>query len=258
MPIRHAGCVKEPWIVDVHSHVVPTGDDGARTIDEGVELCRDAARHGTRVLYATPHVHARWDSYPLTVERLARYDEAFPVMRAECATFGLDLRRGFEVYPGALPDSADLVAFALGSSSGYLIEFPGFWTPERDPLGLVRREAERAEAAGLLPVLAHPERCTQIAERPERAAEFGKRGWLLALNGLSLDGRHGRAAYEAAWQLLDDGLGDLVASDGHRAERNARLDFAYDLVAERLGPARARSLFDGSALQAVDAGSVAA
>src|SRR5262249_31452439 len=155
-----------PWIVDVHSHVVPTGDDGARTIDEGVELCRDAARHGTRVLYATPHVHARWDSYPLTPERLALYDEAFPVMRAACAEFGLDLRRGFEVYPGALPEWADLAAFALGSSGAYLIEFPGFWTPERDALGLVRHEAERAEAAGLVPVLAHPERCSEIVEAP--------------------------------------------------------------------------------------------
>ena len=248
----------KPWIVDVHSHVVPTGDDGARTIDEGVELCRDAARHGTRVLYATPHVHARWDSYPMTAERLALYDEAFPVMRAACAAFGLDLRRGFEVYPGALPDSADLAGFGLGSSGGYLIEFPGFWTPEDDPLGLVRREAERAEAAGLVPVLAHPERCAAIVEAPKRAAEFSERGWLLALNGLSLDGRHGRAAYEAAWHLLEGGLGDLVASDGHRSSRNARLDFAYELAAERLGRERAHSLFDGSALDALTAGSVAA
>ena len=97
----------EQWIVDVHSHVVPTGDDGARTLEHGLALCRRAAEHGTRVLYATPHAHARWGQYPLTPERLARYDEAFPVMRAACAAFGLDLRRGFEVYPGAVQDLAD-------------------------------------------------------------------------------------------------------------------------------------------------------
>ena len=250
--------MKEPWIVDVHSHVVPTGDDGARSIDEGLELCRDAARHGTRVLYATPHVHARWDSYPLTAERLELYDEAFPLMRAECATFGLDLRRGFEVYPGALPESVDLREFGLAESGAYLIEFPGFWTPEDDALALVRREAERAEAAGLLPVLAHPERCAEIAHDPERAGAFSERGWMLALNGLSLDGRHGRAAYEAGWRLLDNGLGDLVASDGHRAARNARLDLAYELVAKRLGRERARSLFDGSALESAGADAAAA
>ncbi len=156
------GAVGKQWIVDVHSHVVPTGDDGARTIEDGLQLCRDAAKHGTRVLYATPHIHAKWDHYPLTAERLRRYDEAFPVMRAACQRFGLDLRRGFEVYPGALPGSADLHDYGLTGSGAYLIEFPGFWTPERDALALVRREAERAEEAGLLPVLAHPERCAQI------------------------------------------------------------------------------------------------
>src|ERR671939_472820 len=46
------------WFVDLHSHVVPSGDDGAQSVDEGVELCRAAARHGTRTLFATPHVGA--------------------------------------------------------------------------------------------------------------------------------------------------------------------------------------------------------
>ena len=237
------------WIVDVHSHVVPTGDDGAATIEEGIDLCRDAFHHGTRVLYATPHVHAAWDSYPLTPARLARYAEAFPVMRDACAEFGLDLRHGFEVYPGALPADADPRDFALGDSGTYLVEFPGSWTGESDALALVRAESERAEAAGLLPVLAHPERCSQIVADPERAREFAERGWLIALNGLSLNGRHGPKAEEAAWQLLDAGLGDLVASDGHRRGRNARLDWAYDLLVARLGRTRARGLLDGSALE---------
>ena len=146
----------------MHSHLVPTRDDGVRTIDEGLELCWQAARHGTGVRYATPHVHAGWDHFPLTAERRALYDEAFPVMRVQCATFGLDLRRGFEIYPGALPASADLSEFGLSGSGGYLIEFPGSWTDEPDPLGLVWAEAERAERAGLQPVLAHPVALVQV------------------------------------------------------------------------------------------------
>ena len=248
MPSWHAGSVAEQWIVDVHAHVVPTGDDGARTIEEGLELCRDAARHGTRILYATPHVHARWDSYPLTAERLARYDDAFPSMREECRAFGLDLRRGFEIYPGALPASVDVGDYRLHGSDGYLIEFPGFWTAEPDPLRGVRDEAERAERAGLLPVLAHPERNSAIVAEPDRVAPFVQRGWLLALNAQSLDGRHGPDARETAWRLLERGFGDLVASDAHRSSRPPVLDWAYELVAGRLGEERARPLFDGSAL----------
>ena len=239
----------KPWIVDVHSHLVPTGDDGVRTIADAVRLCRRAAAHGTRVLYATPHVHARWDSYPLTDERLARYEAAFPVVRGACAAFGLELRRGFEVYPGAVPASDDLGRFALDGSGGCLIEFPGAWTSEPEPLRAVWEESERAERAGLLPVLAHPERCDEISADPARAAAFRARGWLLAPNGMSLDGRHGRVARETVWRLLDAGAVDLIASDSHSDSRLPDLDWAYELVAARLGSERARPLFDGSALE---------
>src|SRR3954454_7386481 len=105
--------MESPWIVDCHSHLVPSGDDGVRTVEEGLELLRVAHRHGTRTLYATPHVHAAWDSYPLSAERLALYDAAFPRMQAEAAGFGLDLQRGFEVFPGALAADVDRRDYAL-------------------------------------------------------------------------------------------------------------------------------------------------
>ena len=130
-----------------------------------------------------------------------------------------------------------------------LIEFPGFWTREPDPLRTVWDEAERAERAGLTPVLAHPERCGAIVDDPGCVAEFTERGWLLALNALSLDGRHEPFTRETAWRLLENGHGDLVASDAHRENRPPELDRAHDLVAARLGERRARSLFDGSALE---------
>ena len=238
----------KPWIVDVHSHLVPSGDDGVRTIADAVRLCRQAAAHGTRVLYATPHAHAAWDSYPLTAARFVEYDQSFPLVQAACAAFGLELRRGFEVYPGAVPASVDLREFALAGSDGCLIEFPGAWTREREPLQAVWADAERAERAGLVPVLAHPERCAEVTTHPERLAAFSARGWLLALNAQSLDGGHGAAAHAAAWRLLDAGAADLVASDAHSDGRPPQLDWAYDLVASRYGRERARPLFDGSAL----------
>jgi protein-tyrosine phosphatase len=178
------------------------------------------------------------------------YDASFPVVRDACAVFGLELRRGFEIYPGAVLVSDDLARFALEVSNGCLIEFPGAWTSEPEPLRAVWDEAERAERAGLLPVLAHPERCDEVSADPERVAAFRARGWLLAPNGMSLDGRHGRIARETLWRLLDDGAVDLVASDSHSDSRPPDLDWAYELVAVRLGADRARRLFDGSALEA--------
>ena len=58
-----------PGFVDVHAHVVPSGDDGAESIEEGLALCRLAHEAGTEILFATPHAHAPWDHYPRTPER---------------------------------------------------------------------------------------------------------------------------------------------------------------------------------------------
>ena len=57
----------EPRFVDCHSHVVPSGDDGAKTLADGLELSDLATASGTAILFATPHV---WPHLPLTPERI--------------------------------------------------------------------------------------------------------------------------------------------------------------------------------------------
>ena len=73
-------------------------------------------------------------------------------------------------------------------------------------------------------------------------------GWPLCLNGPSLTGDHGAAAERTAWQLLDDGVVSIVASDAHGFTRPPRLDGAYAAVEAAVGRDAALPLFDGSAL----------
>lgn len=236
-----------PFFVDVHSHVVPSGDDGAATVAEGIELCRLAAAAGTRVLFATPHVHAPWDSYPWSARRRRTYVDAFPAVREAAASFGLDVRSGAELFPSEVA-SADLDELRLGGTDAVLIEFPGSWLSFDGQLELVVEAAQVVEARGLVPVLAHPERCREVADDPPALAAYVERGWLLALNGTSLTGIHGATAERVAWELAEAGLVALVASDGHRAHRPPTLDEAWAATVARLGETHARPLFDGSAL----------
>jgi protein-tyrosine phosphatase len=99
-----------------------------------------------------------------------------------------------------------------------------------------------------VPLLAHPERTEAVRRRPVLVDELAERGWPLQLNATSLLGRHGPEAEEIAWRLIDRGLARVVASDGHRLTRPARLDDAYELVRARVGEEAALPLFDGSAL----------
>jgi len=233
--------------VDVHSHVVPSGDDGATSVEDGLALCRLAVESGTEILFATPHAHAPWDTYPLTSERVAQFDAAYAEMRPEVAAWGLDLRRGWEVFPSEIGASVR-PDIALEGTRAVLIEFPGFWLEIDDAIGVVEAAAVLVEEAGLVPVLAHPERCRAVAADPGAVRTFVERGWLLCLNAPSLVGGHGEIARRTAWSLLDDGLIALVASDGHSLMRPPALSNGYQAVREQLGRERARALFDGSAL----------
>ena len=227
--------------VDIHSHVVPSGDDGVRSIEEGLALCREAARHGTTVLYATPHV---WPMDGLTVERERRVRAAFTEMAPAAAAFGLDLRLGFELTPArALLDEAP-ERYHLDGMRAVLME-----VPFSGPLGLAFRLAEHIADHGLVPIVAHPERSDEILERPELADALREHGCLLQANATSLVGYHGRACAEMGWLLVKQGSIDLVASDGHRLSRPPFLDAAYDAACKRVGEKAARPLFDGSALE---------
>jgi protein-tyrosine phosphatase len=210
-----------------------------------------AAQAGTRVLFATPHVHAPWDSYSWSAERAHRYAEAFPEIQARARELGLELRRGAEVFPSEALER-DLAEFALEGTRGVLVEFPGSWLDFPGQLKLVAEASSRIVAAGLVPLLAHPERCSEVQREPEALERFAEQGWLLCLNGPSLVGEHGEPAYRTAWKLLDAGLVHLVASDGHRAGRPPTLDGAWRAVCDRLGEVVAGPLFDGSALPWLD------
>ena len=239
----------EGGFVDVHSHVVPSGDDGAQSVREGMDLVRAAAAAGTRVLYATPHMHAGFDQFPWTIERERRFESAYAADAAEAEALGVDLLRGREVYPTEVPVRERRRGGARRHPSCPR-GVPGDWLGVHGAVELTRTACELVEAEGYVPVLAHPERCSEIAEMPDRAARFAERGWLLCLNAGSLLGEHGRVAEQVAWHLLEAGVVSLVASDAHRPARPPDLARVRAVIGARLGFETADRLLDGQALPA--------
>ena len=225
-----------PPLVDCHSHAVPSGDDGAQTVEDGVILARDAFAHGTRILFATPHV---WPHMPLTPEREERIRAAFARVRARA---GMDVRLGFELTPAKPLLDEDPTRYVLPGTRHVLVEVP--FTGRVDLLVAV---CEHVAAAGLTPVVAHPERTEAVLADDELATDLAERGWPLQVNATSLSGWDGPEIQRLAWQLVENGQASLVASDGHRPTRPARLDAAFAAVYERVGEGAVR-LFDGSAL----------
>ena len=236
--------------LDIHSHVCPSGDDGAQSFAEAVELCRMAAATGTRLLFATPHVlRCPDEDYLLTAEREAAVRATHALLAEEAAAFGLELRLGWELGPGT-PLNSGYERVQLEGTRAVLVEAPGAWYGLEPQLyfDVLVGECLRIERQGLVPIVAHPERCASIIASPKLALVLAEHGWPLQVNASSLTGGHGTGAWQTAWTLLRLGLYDFIGSDGHDTEmRPPRLDLAYELVASELCGARADALFGGAA-----------
>jgi protein-tyrosine phosphatase len=198
-------------VIDLHSHVLPGLDDGARDLDEAVEICTAAAADGVEVLAATPHVRS---DYPTTPEQIeAALDELRPVVGA-----AIRLVPGAELAVSELQRPEDeLRRYALAGNPAYLlVETPyAGW-----PIDLTERLV-RLRRAGITPVLAHPERNDMVQSRPELLVAAVESGTLVQLTASSLDGRLGARTRECARVLLDRGLAHLLASDAHAPEIRA-------------------------------------
>lgn len=192
-------------MIDLHSHVLPGLDDGAEDLDEALAICRDAFADGISVLAATPHVR---DDYPTTPEQ----------MEAALAEVQAAVGNALRLVPGGELDLAqldrphdELLGFALAGNPGYLlVETPYFgW-----PLDIGDR-LFRLRAAGITPVLAHPERNGEVQHRPELLEPLVASGVLVQLTAGAVDGSLGRSSRASAFELLERGLAHLIASDGH-------------------------------------------
>lgn len=199
-------------MIDLHSHVLPGLDDGARTIDDSLDIVAGAAADGVRVLAATPHVR---DDFPTTPDAM---ELALRLVRDAVARSGIDVdvRGGGEIALERIEGlrDGDLARFGLGGSPAYvLLEFPYFGWPRALPAVVLRLRSR-----GVTPVIAHPERNGEVQGDPERLRPIVLAGALAQITAASLDGRLGKKPRTAGLELIDRGLGHLIASDAHMPE----------------------------------------
>jgi protein-tyrosine phosphatase len=196
-------------VIDLHAHILPGLDDGARDLDEAVQIARFAVADGTSAMAATPHVR---EDYPTTADAM---ENGLAELRAALMRAGVDL----QVLPGgevALEQfdrltTGELRRFGLGGNQSYLlVETPYFDWPLS--FGDV---VFRLMTAGVTPVIGHPERNAAVQEDLGRLAELVRVGALVQVTAASVDGRLGSRARNCARRLLEAELVHLIGSDAH-------------------------------------------
>lgn len=225
-------------MIDLHCHILPGLDDGPKTLEESIAMCRMAFEDGCRAMVATPH------------QRRGRWWNSD---RAAIAAIAKDLQAGLGtqmriLVGGEVHVDSELLAeveklpeggiFTLAGSRYLLIELD-----DRGRAGEAISLVHELTVAGWIPVVAHPEFIPWLAGDLELTARLVALGARMQVTAMSVTGDFGKGPQADTHALLDAGLAHFVASDCHGTQRRPPgLRRAYQMIASRWGADVAKRL----------------
>jgi protein-tyrosine phosphatase len=231
-------------MVDVHCHILYGLDDGAKTLDESVQMAEMAIEDGVTRVIGTPHSNSEYIFHPEIIREHCAEIQARVEGRLQLAT-GCDFHMSIE----NLRDVKDhATKYTLNQKSYLLVEFADFSIPPNadDALHALRLQ-------GLHPIITHPERNGLIVHQPEKLWRWMRQGCYVQITAQSLTGRFGREAQKYAEKWLDEDRIHFFASDAHNTKsRPLKLREAYDIVVKKRGEEIARALFVENPLAAFE------
>ena len=233
--------MKECYI-DMHCHILPGVDDGAKDLAETKKMLEIAYAEGIRCIIATPHHHPHRGKAPaeklrerakLVREAAHEIDERFRVYL------------GTEIYFGQ--DVADKLKegkiLSMNRREYVLVEFPPSQT-----YSYIRQGIQQLQFAGYEVILAHVERYHCIAEDVELAEELYDMGVNLQVNADGITGGSGRKIRKFIEELMNRDLVFCVGTDAHDTKyRPPKMKKAAAYVEKRYGEDYTRRIFYSNA-----------
>ncbi len=219
-------------MIDIHCHILPGIDDGARDWETTLEMCRLARQDGVTHIVATPHANYEYQ-YDRTAH-LALLDQ----LRARVPELSFSLGCDFHLsYDNVEDASQHPDRYAIGETRYLLVELSEYSTFN------VAQTLYQLQAAGLLPILTHPERNPIIVSQPELLDQLASAGCLFQITANSLTGFWGKRAQQFCVEMLRERMVHFIASDAHGVKnRTPVLSQARDAAARIVGPAEAEKL----------------
>jgi len=217
-------------VIDLHCHILPGIDDGAKTPEESLKMAGIALRDGIHTIVATPHTLGIHSNNIRSVEKsIAGLAGAFSIN-------GINIK----LIPGAdVPLSAGLMDKIKGGEAGtinnnmkyILLELPSYTVPPR-----VKDLIFDLKMNGITPVITHPERNLMIQQNAGIVYDLVIMGALCQITAMSITGDFGEIPRKSAAILLERRLVHVIASDAHSADyRPPLLSKAVEAAANILG-----------------------
>jgi protein-tyrosine phosphatase len=225
-------------MIDLHCHILPGIDDGAKSLEEAVEMCRMAAAEGCRAMIATPHQRrgAWWNGDRESIVGLARDLQA---------ALGPELR---VLVGGEVHVDSELLAEVERLPGGGILTLAGsrYLLIELDTQGRAGEAIQLVHelvVAGWRPIVAHPEFIPWLSGDLDLVKRLVALGALTQVTAMSVTGDFGRGPMNETHALIDEGLVHFVASDCHGMQRRPPgLRRAFQTIAGRWGAEVAKRL----------------
>lgn len=223
-------------MIDIHCHLLPEVDDGPKTWEASVEMCRIAAYDGITHIVATPHAN---DRYPYDRVFLANLLDHLRTLVGDSPqlTLGCDFHLSYDNLQSALDRPH---TYTIGETHYLLVELSNYSVPAQISDCFIKL-ADR----GITPILTHPERNPILQQAPQRVLEWAEQGCLMQVTASALAGTWGDRTQRIARRLLERGAVHVLASDAHDTKRRApSLSAGRAAAAEIVGLEIAKALVE--------------
>jgi protein-tyrosine phosphatase len=225
-------------VIDIHSHVLPEVDDGPKSWDVSVEMCRMWIADGVTHVVATPHANDRYtyDRGYLSGLLDQLREKVGPDLKF---SLGCDFHLSFENLERALEQPH---TYTIGETNYLLVELSNFSVPTQ-----LSECFTRLGDRGLTPILTHPERNPILQQTPQRILQWAEQGCLIQVTASALTGFWGERPETVARWLLERSAVHVLASDAHETKRRIPNLSAGRNVAEKIvGAEYADALVEGN------------
>lgn len=226
-------------MTDLHCHILPGIDDGAKNAEVSLELLHREIQDGVKNIALTSH----FNSERITVEQFLQMRRAaYDTLQAALESQPLDIRLklGAEVYFSPKLCDLELEKLCMEGTAYVLIELPTTHRPH-----FIRETFSNLQARGMIPIVAHVERYPYVLENPQLLYQWVAAGAYAQINATSLL-KGGKTAKQLL-QFIKWDLVHVVATDTHSLDkRPPRLGEAMDYIAHKLGTDTAEMLKQNS------------
>ena len=196
--------------MDMHSHLIPEIDDGAKSMEESLELIRGLIQLGYSGAITTPHVMG--DYYPNTAAIIQNgWEELRRAIRQAGLTFRLEASAEYNLdnYTAELFAKGDILPMP---GKRILVELSFFGAPPD-----LENRIFQLRLQGYFPILAHPERYSYYIGNISALERIRDLGCDLQVNILSLTGHYGSQVAKWAKTLIDKDMVSYLGTDMHHA-----------------------------------------